>query len=545
MRRTTYKLNFLELLGLEGHIFTRMSFNLKYIFPAIYITLLTYFVPAVYYQGKWNNWSTYVLIFSLIGLAVNVVIGSKVKFLNVVSGILQPVYAYTTVILFALVSGLTGFDWLIASAFTVFGVIYWWIPSAGMSNAIRSVANGVIIANEGNLTHRIRLRINRKDEIGMLAGDLNTFFGERQKFVSILSENADHLASTGQQMLSNAREATTATQHVAMTIEQVAKGAAEQSRTVSDAVKVVEQVVQAIEQIAAGAQEQSRNVIDTTGMVDEVVKKVEIMAEGMEAVKQVSEQNGVVAVNGGAAVEKTVNGMLKVKEAVFETAKRIHDLGEQSQKIGEIIQVIDEIAEQTNLLALNAAIEAARAGEHGKGFAVVADEVRKLAERSGEATKEIADLINDIQRGTKVAVDSMQIGTREVEEGVTLAQEAGGSLNEIVEGVKAAGENVHKIMGLISDILTGSQQVSRAINNVAAITQENTASTQQMSASAQEVNSLIRNIAAVSKESASAAGEVSASTEQLTASVDEITVSAEQLDMMAHNLQGLVGDYTI
>ncbi|WP_242653761.1 methyl-accepting chemotaxis protein [Thermincola potens] len=135
----------------------------------------------------------------------------------------------------------------------------------------------------------------------------------------------------------------------------------------------------------------------------------------METVKQVSEQNGAVATNGGQAVERTVKGMLQVKDAVFETARKINELGEQSQKIGEIIQVIDDIAEQTNLLALNAAIEAARAGEHGKGFAVVADEVRKLAERSSKATKEIADLITNIQKGTKVAVESMQVGTREVD----------------------------------------------------------------------------------------------------------------------------------
>ncbi|ADG81061.1 methyl-accepting chemotaxis sensory transducer [Thermincola potens JR] len=210
-------------------------------------------------------------------------------------------------------------------------------------------------------------------------------------------------------------EATKATQQVAQTIEQVAKGSTEQSKNVTETVQVMDQVAQSIQQIAAGAGEQSKNVASTTALVENMVKKIDDMAEGMETVKQVSEQNGAVATNGGQAVERTVKGMLQVKDAVFETARKINELGEQSQKIGEIIQVIDDIAEQTNLLALNAAIEAARAGEHGKGFAVVADEVRKLAERSSKATKEIADLITNIQKGTKVAVESMQVGTREVD----------------------------------------------------------------------------------------------------------------------------------
>ncbi|PKM41648.1 MAG: hypothetical protein CVV03_12015 [Firmicutes bacterium HGW-Firmicutes-8] len=400
-----------------------------------------------------------------------------------------------------------------------------------------------LAVGDGDLTQR--LDISSNDELGIISRHINTFIEKIQVVVRDLAEMIEKVASVGELVSSNSEEGTKATQQVASAIEQVAKGSTEQSRSITDTVQVVTQVSQAIEQIAAGAQEQSKNVINTSAMVTEMANKIDTMAEGMETVKQVSEQNGVVATKGGQAVDKTVNGMLQVKDAVFETANKIHELGEQSQKIGEIIQVIDDIAEQTNLLALNAAIEAARAGEHGKGFAVVADEVRKLAERSGKATKEIADLITDIQRGTKVAVESMQVGTKEVESGVELAQEAGQSLQEIVQGVKTAGEQVHKIMSLINEILNSSKVVSAAVNNVAAITEENNAATEEMSASVEQVNASMQNMASISEESAASAEEVSASTEELTASVEEISSSSEQLAKMAQELQSIVAQFRV
>lgn len=417
-----------------------------------------------------------------------------------------------------------------------------------LSRAISVPVNALVLAagevSKGNLTVNVP-EVKSRDEIKDLAGAFKVMVTNLRDLLHGINTASQTVAATSEELSSNAGEATKATQQVAQAIEQVAKGSTEQTKTITDTGKVVEQVAQAIEQIASGAQEQSKNVINTTAMVTEMAEKINAMTEGMDAVKEVSEQNGIVAANGGKSVEKTVKGMLQVKDAVFETARRIHELGEQSQRIGEIIQVIDDIAEQTNLLALNAAIEAARAGEHGKGFAVVADEVRKLAERSGKATKEIADLINDIQRGTKVAVESMQVGTKEVETGVNLAQEAGQSLNEIVDGVKTAGENVHKIMGLINEILSSSKEVSNAVNNVAAITEENTAATEEMSASAEEVNASMQNIASISEESAAASEEVSASCEELTASVEEISASGEQLAQMAQELQGLVARFTV
>ncbi len=431
-----------------------------------------------------------------------------------------------------------GFGCLIGLILAIFIIRSIRKPIELVTQRLHDLAQG-----EGDLTKRLNLQ--RNDEIGTISNHVDSFMDKLNVTFRGILETVIELAATGEQLSQNSNEATRATQQVATTIEQVAKGSSEQSRSITDSVKLVDQVAQAIDQITSGAQEQSRNVLDTTNQVGDMVNKINKMADGMETVKQVAEQNGEVAINGGKSVEKTVNGMLKVKEAVFETAQRIHELGDQSQKIGDIIQVIDDIAEQTNLLALNAAIEAARAGEHGKGFAVVADEVRKLAERSSKATKEIAELITDIQRGTKVAVESMQIGTREVEEGVNLAQEAGQSLNEIVQGVRTTGDNVHHIMDLIQDILSSSQAVSSSINNAAAITEENTAATEEMSASADQVNLSIQNVATISQENAAAAEEVSASTEELTASIEEITASAEQLAKMSEKLRTLVKQFKV
>ena len=410
-------------------------------------------------------------------------------------------------------------------------------PVMALSAALARVADGDLGVE--------KIKATTRDEVGQMATAFNTMLDSLRNIINQISSSSQSVAATSEELSSNGEEATRATQQVAKAIEQIAAGAGEQSKSVTETVKVVEQVSQAIEQIASGAQEQSKNVISSTELVNGMVKKIDTMAEGMETVRKVAEQSKTVAESGGESVEKTVEGMHKVKDASSDTALKIRELGEQSQKIGEIIEVIDDIAEQTNLLALNAAIEAARAGEHGKGFAVVADEVRKLAERSGKATKEIAELITGIQRGTTAAVESMEIGAREVEEGVILAQEAGKALEEIMAGVKTSSEHVNQIMGIIDDILNGSQEVAKTVNNVAAITEENTAATEEMAASAQQVNSSIQNIASVSEESAAAAEEVSASTEELNASVEEISASSEQLAKMAQELQQVVAQFRL
>lgn len=413
------------------------------------------------------------------------------------------------------------------------------IKPIGMTvDMLKDIAEG-----EGDLTKRITITSN--DETGELAKWFNLFIEKLAHTIIKIKSTSETVSYTSEQLSVNSQEASKATQNVATAIVQVAKGSSEQSSSVADTVEVVRQVTLAIEQIAAGSQVQSRDVATTSSLANNMSAKIDEMAEGMHLVKEISEHNGVIAESGGNSVAQTVQGMLMVKNAVFETAQKVHALGEQSQKIGEIVDVISDIAEQTNLLALNAAIEAARAGEHGKGFAVVADEVRKLAERSGKATKEIATLIANIQQGTTVAVESMQLGTQQVEDGVKLAQVAGQSLNEIVNGVKSAGDNVHQIMGIITHVLQGNQEMTNAMNSVATVTEENTAATEEILASTDQVNKSVQYIAGASEQNASVAQEVSASTEELTATIEEMSSSSERLAKMAQDLNQVVAQFKV
>jgi methyl-accepting chemotaxis protein len=187
---------------------------------------------------------------------------------------------------------------------------------------------------------------------------------------------------------------------------------------------------------------------------------------------EVAEQNGQIAFKGGKAVEDTVSKMKDIAMVVKNTSTSIEKLGSSSQAIGEIISVIDDIADQTNLLALNAAIEAARAGEQGRGFAVVADEVRKLAERTSDATKQIAKMIKGIQQETQDAVLVMQTGTKEVENGIKLADDAGNSLRLIVSSSQELINMITQISAASEQQSATSEEISKNVNSISKVISE-------------------------------------------------------------------------
>jgi len=200
------------------------------------------------------------------------------------------------------------------------------------------------------------------------------------------------------------------------------------------------------------------------------------------------------AEQGGSVVKETVNGMQSIAEVVRVSAATVQELGKSSDQIGEIIGVIDDIADQTNLLALNAAIEAARAGEQGRGFAVVADEVRKLAERTTKATKEIATMIKKIQGDTHGAVTAMEKGTKHVDEGIKLADRAGTSLNEIVGISQKVTDMVTQIAAASEEQSTTSEMISKNVEAISTVTGESARGTQEIARASEELKQLTERL---------------------------------------------------
>lgn len=269
----------------------------------------------------------------------------------------------------------------------------------------------------------------------------------------------------------------------------------------SDALKKVNEVIQATasaanqisssaEEMAAGAQQQSSQATEVASAVEEMTKTIFETSKNTSAASQASKSAGDYAKEGGKAVEETIEGMNRISEVVSQSALTVQELGKNSDQIGEIIQVIEDIADQTNLLALNAAIEAARAGEQGRGFAVVADEVRKLAERTTKATKEIATMITQIQKDTSEAVKVMQSGRGEVEKGKHLAEKAGSSITDIILGAEKVVDIVTQVAAASEEQSSASEQISKNIEAINQVTQETAGGIQQIAHASEDLSRL-------------------------------------------------------
>jgi len=334
---------------------------------------------------------------------------------------------------------------LILLAAAASGALAWFIVSGITKGVSRVVVRAEAIAKK-DLTGE-PLEVKTSDEVGQLTQTVNEMSISLQGIVGEVTQSAQEVASAATEIASNAEELST--------------GIDEQTTQMAQVASAVEEMSQSITEVAGKSTDAAGN----------------------------AKNSGQVATEGSEVVGQTIQGMESISEAVSASAVAVESLGKRGQQIGEVIDVINDIADQTNLLALNAAIEAARAGEHGRGFAVVADEVRKLADRTTKATEEIAESIQAIQTETTEAVDRMNTGTQQVQTGVELATRAGDSLNEIVGSAQSVSDMIASIASAAEEQAAASEEISRSIQSVDAITRQSSEASSQSATAATQLSS--------------------------------------------------------
>ena len=363
-----------------------------------------------------------------------------------------------------------------------------WFVSVKIAGPLQKVTKATRAMAKGNLTIE-PVQVKNKDELGELADSFNGMMLNLRSLVRQVYASAEQVAASSEELMASAEQTTEATNQIAASIQEVAGGSKKQEVSTDES-------SQAMEEMMAG---------------------VQLVATATATVADVSSEATKEADEGDVALQRVVVQMDKINESTNDSATVIQQLEERSSAIVKIIEVITGIADQTNLLALNAAIEAARAGEHGKGFAVVADEVRKLAEQSKNSADQIAGLIGQIQADTKHAVRTMEKGTDEVASGIAVVQEAG-------EGFK-------RIQSSIS-------QMSYQIQEISAVAQ-------RMSASAEQVHMSIGQVANVAKQTSENAEMVAATSEEQLASMEEITTSSAALSKRAEELLTQINQFKV
>jgi len=340
---------------------------------------------------------------------------------------------------------------IIAISMIVLGLLFglgfavWIIRSiTGPVDQLKSVMMQIQESND--LTRRVLVSGN--DEVGQMAAAFNRLIENFQKIINQVLGNVSGVSGAAAQLTASAN--------------QVAVSSNQQSEAASSMAAAVEEMTVSIDQVADHARE----------------------------AQTISGQAGELSTQGGEVIHNASDEMRKIAESVNESSGIVRALGEESNQISAIVNVIKDIADQTNLLALNAAIEAARAGEQGRGFAVVADEVRKLSERTAKSTQEIAVMIGKIQSGTHKAVSSMEVGASRVSDGVALANKAGESINQIKSGAQQVVQAVNDISMAIREQSIASNEIAKNVETIAQMSEENSTATQQTASTAKHLEAL-------------------------------------------------------
>ena len=394
------------------------------------------------------------------------------------------------------------------------------------------------IADSGDLNQNID--IHRTDEIGALATTFNNMVAYLKEMAAVsmaVAEgdltievaprskrdtlgNAFSRMSHGLQDLvrttrDSAGQVSAGSNQVAGAADESAKVSVQASSAIEEVTSTMHEMSINVQNVVKNTQVQASSVAETSASIDQMVTSIQRVADTAKVLLDIANRSREEVVTGIQTMEKATDGLNRTNHAIQSSAEIINVLGHRADDIGKIIEVIDDLAEQTNLLALNAAIEAARAGEHGLGFAVVADEVRKLAEKSTQSTKEIADLIQSIQREARQAVENMERSTRIVEEGLSLGNDLGAALHKIENVVTEVYKFSQEIGAATNEQSVGSSQIAKATSRLTEITQEINSAVEEQASGAQAVVRAMDKMRELVQQSASSSTELSAAAEQM------------------------------
>lgn len=352
------------------------------------------------------------------------------------------------------------------------GALLGWLIAKQISSRLTDVVQYIEILAGGDFSQNISQHsLEDKSEFGTVSRAIDDMKNNIKHLITQLTNTAQQMAASSEELTASAEQSAQASNQVAGSVSEVAQGAEKQLHLVEAANQTVGEISAAIQQVAAN-----------TGVVSDSATVT-----------------ATVANNGDVIIQKVVKQMQVIREKTDATSAVIGELEDKSNQIGRIVDVISNISGQTNLLALNAAIEAARAGEAGRGFSVVAEEVRKLAEQSQAAAKEITTLISQVQGKTNSAVTFMSEGKKEVEEGTGIVGAAGENFNQILEKVRDITKQINEIAAAIAGIRTGSENIVAAVSHIDTESKRTSEQSQTISAATEEQSASVEEIAAASK----------------------------------------------